>query len=111
MTAWGFLSMNLAGFKVSAVPATPEQPPRDIPPTVIANAVKQTMSRSRRCGEVVGSRPGAAWIGTGLTALAMTAWGVLAMNRVGFKVSAVPATLEQPDRNDSQITVRQRATR
>ncbi|PKM06425.1 MAG: hypothetical protein CVV14_12690 [Gammaproteobacteria bacterium HGW-Gammaproteobacteria-4] len=60
---------------------------------------------------MVGFRPGAAWIGTGLTALAMTAWGFLAMNRVGFKVSAVPATLEQPDRNDSQITVRQRATR
>jgi hypothetical protein len=42
------------------------------PQTVIANVVKQSISQSLRRGEVVGFRQGAAWIATGLTALAMT---------------------------------------
>ena len=68
--------------------------------TVIANEVKQSMSRLLHRCEVVGFRQSAAWIATGLTALAMTVWGVLCMYLVGFKVR-VPF---QPHRN-SQLAM------
>ena len=54
--------------------------PRDggVPPTVIANEVKQSMSLSLHRREVVGFRERAAWVATGLMALSM--------NRLRFKV-------------------------
>ena len=69
MTVWDALAMTMRG--VVAIP----------PQAVIANEVKQSMSRPLCRRGVVGFRQCAAWIATGLAALAMTVWDVLAMTK------------------------------